>query len=66
MVKVGDDNEQEIVDVKASDLDVANSFCYVAFGTTGGTAASLIAVAVLGDPEVKAPTKISTVNQIVT
>ena len=66
MVKASDDNKQAIIEVKASDLDLANSFRYVSFRTTVGTAASLIAVAVLGDPEVKAPTKISTVNQIVT
>jgi hypothetical protein len=65
-VKATDDNTQAVIEVRASDLDINNGFRYVSFRATVGTAASLIAAVILGDPEQKAPTKIATCRQIVT
>lgn len=49
LTKAGsDDNKQVIINVDASELDVANGFNYVALSVTVATAASLLAAILLG------------------
>ncbi len=48
LVKASNDNNQAIINVRTEDLDVDNAFCYVRLSITVGTAASLVAAAVLG------------------
>ena len=48
LVKASNDNNQAIINVRPEDLDVDNGFTHVCLSVTVGTAASLMAAALLG------------------
>jgi hypothetical protein len=50
LVKASNDNNEAVINFRASDLDQANAFCYVRVSVTVGTAASLIAATLHGAP----------------
>jgi len=55
LVKASNDNNQAVINLRPSDLDVANGFSYVRLSVTVGTAASLIDGTLLGFIPVNAP-----------
>lgn len=67
LTKAGnDDNKQVIVNVKDTDLDVANGFTHVALSITVATAACLIAAQLFGVDAKYAPAAdVATVDEVV-
>lgn len=55
IVKASGDNKQATIDVRDTDLDVANGFAFVRLSITVGTAASLVSAVLFGNNPIYVP-----------